>query len=201
MCADEVAVIQLLTADGQTLEADLAEAVGERRGSVVLCHPHPQYGGNRFHPLTAALFELLPTAGFTTIRFDFRADHDAGIGEQLDIVAALDVVDDAGLPMYVVGYSFGAIVGLSVDDERIDGLVAVAPPLADARDPRPRPIPTLLLSPRHDQFCPGERAVEIAGTWTNTTVAAVESTDHFLHGKIADIARRATDWLAASATE
>ncbi|HQV57601.1 MAG TPA: hypothetical protein PKV27_06295 [Ilumatobacteraceae bacterium] len=186
---------ELVTADGQVLAADLADPIGPSLGSVVLCHPHPQYGGNRFHPLIDTLHRSLPDAGFATIRFDFRDAYGAGRAERLDVVAALDEVGSAEMPCFVVGYSFGAAVALSVDDTRIVGLAAVAVPLRESVDPRPRAVPTLLLSPRHDQFCPADRAVELTVGWTNTTVVAVESTDHFLHGRIGSIAAQVVAWL------
>ena len=63
-----MATTSLRTSDGHTLAADLATAEGEPRGAVVLCHPHPQYGGNRFNNVVDALFRALPPAGFTTLR-------------------------------------------------------------------------------------------------------------------------------------
>jgi alpha/beta superfamily hydrolase len=38
---------------------------------AVLLHPHPHFGGNRFHPFIEALFRRLPEIGVTAIRFDF----------------------------------------------------------------------------------------------------------------------------------
>ena len=91
--------------DGAQVEADLVRVDGAR-GSVVLAHPHPLFGGDRFNPVVDALFNALVDIGFTTLRFDFRGvnnssgNHDGGDSERLDIVAAielLEVIDpDAG---------------------------------------------------------------------------------------------------------
>jgi alpha/beta superfamily hydrolase len=188
-----VSSLTLHTADGQTLAADRAEPSGDVRGGVVVCHPHPLYGGNRFHPVVDALFRALPSAGFRTLRFDFRAAHDGGVAERLDLVAALDGLAADTSPLFVAGYSFGALVALATDDARIAGVVAIAPPLtADA------PVhagPALVLSPRHDQFCPPERATAITASWPDTTVDAIEGADHFLVGAAAAVAERAVTWL------
>jgi uncharacterized protein len=186
----------LHTADGQTLAADRAEPNGDVRGGVVVCHPHPLYGGNRFHPVVDALFRTLPAAGFRTLRFDFRAAHDGGVAERLDLVAALDGLaadTSAGLPLFVAGYSFGALVALATDDARIAGVVAIAPPLT--ADAPAHPGPALVLSPSHDQFCPPERAAAIAASWPDTTVVAIEGADHFLVGAAAAVAERTAAWL------
>jgi alpha/beta superfamily hydrolase len=191
-----VSSLSLHTSDGHTLAADLAEPTGAVRGGVVLCHPHPLYGGNRFHPVVDALFRALPTAGFRTVRFDFRAAHSGGVGERNDVIAALDALAEpgtAGLPLHVVGYSFGALVALGTEDARIAGVVAIAPPLTP--DAPAHAGPALVLSPRHDQFCPPEQAAAVTADWPDTTVDAIEGADHFLVGAAAAVATRTLAWL------
>ena len=191
--------LTLRTSDGVRLAADTAEPPTEVRGGVVLCHPHPLYGGNRFHPVVDALFQALPAAGFRTVRFDFRAAHDNGVAERRDVVAGLDAVASADGPLFVVGYSFGAIVALTTDDPRIAGVVAIAPPLTS--DAPAHAGPALVLTPRHDQFCPPERATAIVAAWPATTVDVVEGADHFLLGAASTVAQRSLAWLSAPATE
>jgi alpha/beta superfamily hydrolase len=195
-----VSSAQLTTSDGHTLEGDLElPPIGsETLGAVVLCHPHPQYGGNRFNTVVTALFERLPPAGFAALRFDFRREFGGGSGEQRDVVAALDHLDtvDAltGVPRFVVGYSFGAAVALSTRDERIEAIAAVAPPLAMMPTAEPT-VPVLVLTPRHDQFSPPDVTEPIVSTWPDATFEIVESADHFLAGHTATVATRVTDWI------
>ena len=139
----------------------------------------------------------LPAAGFVTLRFDFRRGGD-GVAERLDIVAALDAlsaVTDA--PLALAGYSFGASVALNADDDRIAAIVAIAPPMSmmPAVDPG---VPTLVLTPRHDQFCPPDAAMPIIATWADCEFDAIESADHFLAGHTAAVAARTATWLAAN---
>lgn len=200
----------LTTIDGVRLVADVETVPNDVPvlGAVTLAHPHPLYGGDRFNPIVATLFELLPHLGFHTLRFDFRGvngsegEHDDGNAERLDVAASIDwlsmLVDDAvGGGVWVVGYSFGALVGLSVIEPRVEGWVAIAPPLStesrvlSSRDPRP----TLLAVPRHDQFCSPERASEVTSDWANIETLAIETTDHFLVGRVDDTARLVGDWL------
>lgn len=195
----------LVTIDGLHLEADVATASSDVavRGGVVVAHPHPLHGGRRFDAVVSALFEHLPSRGFHTVRFDFRGvghsegEFDGGDGERLDVAAAVDFLDRLVDEIWVVGYSFGAAVGLSVIEPRVAGWVAVAPPLAaDARvlsagDPRPK----LVVVPRHDQFCPPERLESAVVTWTRVDTTVVETADHFLHGHTDEVARRVGDWL------
>jgi uncharacterized protein len=196
--------VQLTTIDGHTLAGDLVLPPSGTTvaGVVVLCHPHPQYGGNRFDTVVTALFERLPAGAFAALRFDFRREFAGGVGERLDVVAALDHLDTVpdvdGVPRFVVGYSFGAIVVLSIDDVRIRAIGAVAPPLAVMPTGEPR-VPVLVLTPRHDQFSPPEATTAIVGAWQQAELDVIESADHFLAGHTAAVAERVTTWLAATA--
>lgn len=206
----------LVTIDGLHLEADVATVPAgvEVRGAVALAHPHPLHGGSRFDAVVSALFEQLPGHGYHTLRFDFRGvnasegRYDDGDGERLDVAAAVDflsylVDEESDHEIWIAGYSFGSIVGLSVIEPRVAGWVAVAPPLsADsrvlaARDPRPK----LLVVPRHDQFCPPERLRPIVESWPATEISTVDSADHFLHGHTAEVARRVGEWLAGRVSD
>jgi alpha/beta superfamily hydrolase len=191
--------VQFTTTDGITLSGDFALPTttgGTPCGGIVICHPHPLYGGNRMNPMVTALFESLPARGFAALRFDFRAEHDHGNAEQLDIIAALDVL--AGLtdaPLMLVGYSFGAIVALNTTDERITTTVAIAPPLS-AMTVSPPNVRSLVLTPRHDQFTPPEVAEPIVADWPHTDVEVIEFADHFLAGATVRIAERVGAWLS-----
>jgi alpha/beta superfamily hydrolase len=194
-----VAFLQLLTSDGHRLDADIEAGASPVRAGAVLCHPHPLYGGDRFNTMVDALVRQLPPLGITALRFDFRAAHDHGRGEQLDVVAALDALDADAVPgpRFVAGYSFGARVALSTIDPRIAAVVAIAAPLTD--DVAPPSVPTLLIVPEHDQFCPPQRAAEVTAEWPDATLAGIAGADHFLGGHTADIAARAGAWLAGRA--
>jgi alpha/beta superfamily hydrolase len=199
--------IRLRTADGCELTADLAEADGPVRGGVVVCHPHPLYGGNRHNPVVDAVFTALPAAGFRALRFDFRSVHDSdrfggGVAESADVVAALDRLadDHPDLPLFLVGYSFGAALSLATLDGRVGAIVAIAPPLGAMPIERVPTVPVLVLSPRHDQYCPPDTAAPIVATWPRAELEPVESADHFLAGHTAAVARRAVTWLAGRAS-
>ena len=126
--------VTIVARDRVWLRADLALVDGAV-GTAVLCHPHPQYGGDRFNVVIDALFRALPEAGITTVRFDFRSG--AGIGDDLELPRrdATGAVDESinqhpDLPTFVIGYSFGAAVVLGLHDIRVAATVAIAPPLA-----------------------------------------------------------------------
>ena len=188
--------IQLSTADGHLLEADLRAPDGALRGGIVVCHPHPAYGGNRFNNVVETLFTALPVAGFAALRFDFRSGGGDGVAERLDVIAALDSLGErVDAPLALAGYSFGAAVGLATADDRITAIAAIAPPLSMMTVAAPS-VPTLVLTPQHDQFCPPDAARAIVGSWDACDFETIESADHFLIGHTAVVAGRVIDWLA-----
>src|SRR5437868_13035815 len=145
--------LELRTEDGLRLEAELAiDQHVATAGTVVLCHPHPQYGGSMRSIVISVLFAELPSAGYQCLRFNFRGvehsegAYDDGAGETLDAVAAVHKVAELhpDVACALAGWSFGGDIALSVTDALLKGWVAIAPPLrirppyAAAQDPRPK---------------------------------------------------------------
>lgn len=229
--------VTFTTSDGLRLHGDLLQAVGPVRGAVVVCHPHPLYGGDRFNSVVDAVWRSLAEAGMHALRFDFRGTnasegvHGHGVDEILDVVAGLDLVaqvlarsgtgDGAGggtgdgegrptrpgtgrnrhdLPIWLVGYSFGAMVALDVVDPRVTGWVGVAAPLvaagahrAAADDDRP----TLLLAPEHDQLGTPDEVGPLVAAWRATTLEIVPMADHSLVGRANVVARAVNSFVTA----
>lgn len=91
--------------------------------AAVVCHPHPLGGGSMLNGVVAAMTRALAARDVLALRFNFRGvnrsggRYDGGRGEQSDVAGALDwllarpEVDPERVS--VVGYSFGAWVGLS----------------------------------------------------------------------------------------
>src|SRR5207253_10394570 len=58
------------------LEGRLAVPAGARAG-VVICHPHPLYGGDMDNPVVVRVQEVCAELGLATLRFNFR-----GVGDR-----------------------------------------------------------------------------------------------------------------------
>jgi alpha/beta superfamily hydrolase len=196
--------LTLTTPDGQSLEAELATPERAPRAAAVLCHPHPQYGGTMRSIVIGALFDALPAAGITCLRFNFRGverstgAHDDGRGELLDVRAALDTVTDARAgnePVELAGWSFGADMTLATHDDRLAAWLAIAPPLrfaadfdAVARDARPKQ----LVLGQHDEFRDPASVVEATEDWHATEIEVIAGASHFFVGRtdrVVDAAR------------
>ncbi len=192
--------LTLATSDGVSLEAERAVPDDTSRATVVLCHPHPQYGGTMRSIVIGALFDALPDAGFTVLRFNFRGverstgAHDEGRAELLDVQAAVDAAadaraafrDGAGEPLVLAGWSFGADMTLATHDDRIAAWIGIAPPLrfrtdfdAVAQDARPK----LLVLGQHDEFRAPESVVEATADWSATELDVIAGASHFFVGR------------------
>ncbi|HLM16801.1 MAG TPA: hypothetical protein VK549_03195 [Acidimicrobiia bacterium] len=193
-------LLTLATPDGLSLEAERATPAGPSRASVVLCHPHPQFGGTMRSIVIGALFEALPDAGFTVLRFNFRGvenstgTHDEGHAELLDVQAAVDAAVEArahstgagGEPLILAGWSFGADMTLATPDPRLAAWIGIAPPLrfrADfdgvAHDARPK----LLVLGQHDEFRAPASVVEATDDWIATELDVIAGASHFFVGR------------------
>ena len=201
--------MKLHTTDGLALEAEWAEPT-PARATVVLCHPHPQYGGTMRSIVISALFEALPSRAVACLRFNFRGvensegGYSEGRDEPLDIAAALDAAAAAGVagPLVLVGWSFGADMALGVDDPRIAAWVGIAPPLrfrseaayaAIGHDPRPK----LLVLAAHDEFRAPAEIEAATAEWAATRREIVAGASHFFIGRIDRVVTLVGDFVDA----
>lgn len=122
-----------------SLEARARTPVGAER-AVLLCHPHPLYGGTMHSAVPLAIAKVLGEKGgdrVATLRFNYRGvgksegSYDDGRGETLDTRGALRtlraLVPSAKLT--VCGYSFGTFVGLraAAIERGVERVALVAP--------------------------------------------------------------------------
>ena len=192
----------LVTEDGHELEAELATA-DDARVAMVLCHPHPTYGGTMRSIVIGALFAALPAAGVTCLRFNFRGvggsggAFDEGRGERLDVAAAIDALAEqpgGTRPLLLTGWSFGADVALSVLDPRVAAWLAIAPPLRFLADPEgvgADPRAKSLVLAAHDEFRPPDEVEAMVATWRATDVTVIGGASHFFVGRTDEVVARA----------
>ena len=188
-----MSTVSLTTTDGHMLGADVHLA-DESLGGVVLCHPHPLYGGSRHDAVVAAVWDAAIAAGLSAIRFEFRHAHDKGDAERLDVASAIDAL--APRRVVLIGYSFGSYVCLRTDDAAVSGWVGIAP-IVDAEDHAAGQDerPTLLVTAGHDQYAPPAQVAERTASWRNVRRHELPSADHFLAGHHAQVAALALGFV------
>jgi alpha/beta superfamily hydrolase len=209
-----VAGIRFQTEDGLSLQGELREADGAPRGTAVLCHPHPRYGGSKDHPVLWALRnDLAAHRKLTVLSFNFRGvmgsqgDYGGGHDEVRDVAAAVDRVRaQAPGPTVLGGWSFGAWVALrhALGDERVKAVCLVAIPLGEAGGRRPLPTlgdleglrtPVLLVAGDRDHICPVAELRNLAGWIPQAEAVIVEGADHFFERREREMATRVGEWV------
>ena len=144
--------VTLRTSDGLTLVGELAmPADGVVRATLITFHPLPTHGGFMdSHVYKKASYRLPALAGIAVLRFNARGTSaprgtsegtfEEGIGERLDVEAAVQFAVDRGLPnRWLLGWSFGTELVLKYGAVppaagAIEGAVLLSPPLHSADD-------------------------------------------------------------------
>lgn len=177
---------------------------------VVVCHPHPLFGGDMNNDLVLAVCKSLVQEGFVTLRFNFRGvgtsdgAFSKGDKEREDVAAALNMlrawpaVDNARLAL--VGYSFGAAMILKGirSYKAARAFALISPPLAaldvpgTSQDSRPnlfmvgdrdRLVPSTALKEKLDSL---QRSVDLKvvvgadQSWRGHEAEAANETAKFL---------------------
>ena len=139
------------------------------RRAVVICHPHPLYGGSMHSPVPLAIAKTLADQASDVVawaRFDFRGvgksvgTYDDGRGEVDDargVVAHLRGLAP-GVPITVCGHSFGSWIGLraAAADGGVERVLLIAPSTRffDLWDDALRFVgPTTIFLGDEDEFC------------------------------------------------
>jgi alpha/beta superfamily hydrolase len=176
------------------LEGELSIAEGATRAAVV-CHPHPQYGGDMDNPVVLAVAGALRDTGHTTLRFNFRGvgassgSYGNGVGEAEDLRAAVRFLCTRTAMQHVTlaGYSFGAMVTLQAGPTipETDRLIAVAPPLSffSLACVAAWTYDKLFIVGDHDQYCSvADLARQLASVAEPKSQRIVTGADHFFAG-------------------
>jgi alpha/beta superfamily hydrolase len=168
--------------------------------TAVVCHPHPQYGGTMHTKVVYRAAKAAIELGIPTLRFNFRGvgksqgDFDEGRGERDDLRAALDHLETRfpGTRTCVIGFSFGAWVGLEVGsrDSRACALVGIGVP-AGSEEPgflHSAPKPKLIVQGTNDPFGPRAQIEELFASLTEPKqLRWIEGADHFFTGRLDEV--------------
>ncbi len=85
------------------------------RGTAVIAHPHPLFGGTMDNKVVQTLARAFVQSGWAAVRFNFRGVgategvHDEGRGESADMLAVI-AAEAADGPLALAGFSFGSFV-------------------------------------------------------------------------------------------
>jgi uncharacterized protein len=191
----------LIPGPAGTLEAllDFNPKMTPRLGAVI-CHAHPLYSGTMHNKVVFRAARAAREAGLPALRFNFRGVersegvHDKGMGECDDVRAALDFFGHRfpELPVCVMGFSFGAWVGLRVgaEDARAIALVGLGLPTIDSDFAYLRGVTKskLIVQGTRDRYGRREDVQAVFDSLAEPKhIHWVEDVDHFFTGKLAEV--------------
>ncbi len=149
--------------------------------------------------IPSEIMRTFPANNIAVLRLNFRGvgnsqgSFEDGVGEVLDALAGIKTMHDIleGIPLILVGSSFGADTAFSTVDERVDAWCGCAPGLRDEKIPRFQsvaddPRPKLLVLAERDEIRAAQDALDITNNWNNTTTVVLKGATHFLVGRVED---------------
>lgn len=163
---------------------------------VVICHPHPLYGGNMENSLVMALSRSLTARGMAALRFNFRGvgasrgTFSQGEGEAEDALSALSFLsgrkevdpDRIG----IAGYSFGGMVAMGAGGRSslVKAIAAVSPMMA-AGSLEGCVKPKYIISGAEDSVIPAETILKGAEIMPGPKrIEIIDRADHFWWGQL-----------------
>ena len=164
--------------------------------AVVVCHPHPLYGGTMSSNVVFGICQALAEKGMAALRFNFRGvgksggQFGEGIGEQKDAKAALDFatatesIDSERIGL--AGYSFGGMVALpvAIKDERVKRLALISPAFSGEREwdeLEKYDKPKLVITGENDFVVPMEKFLKLVENMPEQ-YQIIPKADHFWGG-------------------
>ena len=164
---------------------------------VVICHPHPLFGGNMDNNVVIAVSFSLVEQGFATIRFNFRGvgnsdgEHTKGEQEYQEVLGAFDLLkawpNVDGRKLGLVGYSFGTsvILGNSAVQKKAKSIALVSPNIRALSDTplKKSKTPTFIITGSRDKLVEAEDLkTNLDDFARNPKFEVINGADHFWGG-------------------
>ena len=178
--------------------------VADARGIALICHPNPTQGGTMLNKVVSTLQRTARDSGLATLRFNYRGtgksagEHDMNSGEVDDAQAALAWLQEQhpGLPVYLLGFSFGGFVAgslsgrleqVGVDLAQVF-LVAPAAMRFDPQHPLAQQVTVTVIQPEDDEVIEPELVYQWASALTTPhSLLKVAECGHFFHGRLPEL--------------
>ena len=178
-----------ITGPAGSLEARLDTPETGSGTTAVLCHPHPQYGGNMHDMVLDTLAGQLLAHGCAALRFNFRGvgasegHYDNGAGEADDLMAIVHWANEHRPgELWVAGYSFGTSViwrALPKLEPQPGRILLIAPPIGMMPfDEVAIGCPVDAIAGAQDEFVDQARFAD----WTGVNTHVIAGANHFFMG-------------------
>jgi alpha/beta superfamily hydrolase len=183
-------------------------------GLVIVCHPHPLYGGNMDNNVVEAVCRAAGTRGLASLKFNFRGvgrsggHFSGGAGEKKDARAAIafgaaqEEVD--GERIGICGYSFGstAAFAAAVEEGRVKAVAGISPFVQPADLLNHYLRPKLFISGTYDEWVEVRELARLVQNLPEPKELMIQpGVDHFWAGSENPLAEKISDFFAKYLTE
>ena len=174
-----------------SIETDINDPGGARRGIALIAHPNPVQGGTKDNKVVTTLAKAFFALGHVVARPNFRGvgdsggKHDEGRGETDDLLAVAAYLKRhyGDLPLVLAGFSFGGFVQTQVAKRlKPQRLVLVGPAVSRIRSGTV-PCDTLVIHGERDDIVPLAAVLDWARP-QDLPVVVVPGGEHFFHGRL-----------------
>jgi uncharacterized protein len=165
--------------------------------TVVICHPHPLYGGTMHNKVIYTLARAFHQIGLRTVRFNYRGvgeslgEYGEGRGETEDLLSVLNWLrqvrpDDE---IWLAGFSFGGyIAARGASFWPTKQLILIAPSVRHFQFDFPIESPLLLIQGDKDEVVPPEAVFKWAENLPDKPrVICMHEAGHFFHGRLTEL--------------
>jgi alpha/beta superfamily hydrolase len=189
-----------------SLQAALHMAKAENTDFLIICHPHPQFGGTMDNKVVTTVAKTYLDLGMNVIRFNYRhvgesqGEYGEVAGEVEDGLAVLAWLESnyAVSRVFLAGFSFGAYiaakVALTVSETvnnkiNVPHLLLIAPSVENSPFELATPLgaPCNVIMGEQDEVVPFESVqnwVKTQALASNIELISMPNTTHFFHGQL-----------------
>ena len=179
---------------GGRMEVVIDDPVDERKGLVLIAHPHPLQGGSLDNKVVHTLARVATDHGYVAVRPNFRGvgmsegEYDHGRGEVEDMLAIMEFVSKnyPELAWKLAGFSFGGYVQHQLAKRiKTDCALLVAPAVNLYEFDAPAPS-VRIIHGNEDEVVPFSDAQHWAQQHA-VPMHVIAHAGHFFHGKLAEL--------------
>jgi len=184
---------QMVAGPGGAIECAIDAPAGTSRGTVVVCHPHPQHGGTMDNKVVQTLARAVVALGWRSVRFNFRGigasqgAWDDGVGEIDDALAVIAAFAADGSPFMLAGFSFGAYVAAQAATRLADGAkpqrMVLVGPSTERQQMANVPADTVVIHGETDDVVPLSATLAWARP-QSLPIIVLPGVGHFFHGQL-----------------
>lgn len=190
----------LIAGQAGKLEVKAASAKnGDAKITVIICHPHPLFGGTMENKVVTTVFRAFREMGADVVRFNYRGvgqsegQYNEGHGETEDLISVSNWVKQLKpeTEIWLAGFSFGAYIAARAANQlQAAQLITIAPAVEhfDFDSLHYPHCPWLVLQGETDEVVPPQ----LVYAWIEKQTEPPKlikflDTGHFFHGKLTNL--------------